>query len=90
MHHISTQDLILAGVALHLLAGLAKIVFVKPAQQAKIDAIDAKVGAVLDAITAALPVVAAVSRPAADPEGTSLALNPLPSSLSTGAQGGAS
>lgn len=50
--HVSTQDLILVGVALHLLAALGKTLFKSPKRQAQIDAIEAKVDGVLDQLQA--------------------------------------
>jgi len=45
--HIDPQTLIAAGVAVHLLAALAKTLFRTPKRQAQIDAIERKVDEVL-------------------------------------------
>lgn len=44
---ISTQDLILVGVGLHLLAALGRALIKAPKRQAQIDAIEAKIDGVL-------------------------------------------
>ncbi len=50
--HIDLQLLIAAGVGTHLLAALAKTLLKTPQRQAQVDAIEAKVDAVLAALQA--------------------------------------
>ena len=50
--HIDLQLLIAAGVGTHLLAALAKTLWKTPQRQAQVDAIEAKVDAVLAALQA--------------------------------------
>ena len=52
---VDINNLILAGVLTHLLAGLGKALFKAPKQQAQIDSIEGKVDAVIAAISPAAP-----------------------------------
>ncbi len=52
--HIDPQTLIAAGVAVHLLAALAKTLFRTPKRQAQIDAIERKVDEVLGEVKGSL------------------------------------
>ena len=88
----TTQNLILIGVGLHLLGGLAKAVFRTPKQQAQIDSIEGKVDAVLGEVQQVIPAVqTTVQKVAAAPPAPdlSLGLQALPPTSSS-AQGGAS
>ena len=48
--HIDTQFFIAVGVGAHLLAALAKTLWKTPQRQAQVDAIEAKVDALLSAL----------------------------------------
>lgn len=100
LSNFNSQNLILVGVSLHLLGGLAKAVFRTPKQQAQIDAIEAKVDSVLGEVQQVAPaLVAAANVQAAAPPDLSLGLLALKESSTknnssaqdnSSAQGGAS
>lgn len=86
MQHLTTQNLILAGVFAHLFLTLSRSIWRRPKQQAQIDAIERKVDGVVSTAQQILPVVQTLNRKTfttvggamSAAEGLSLALYPVP------------
>ena len=67
MIHLTANDLIALGVALNLLASLAKAVFKTPKQQTQVIAIESKVDDVLTHVVQYLPVAPTPAAPTPAP-----------------------